>query len=79
MTKLTIITSVDKDKQAHVRAKPLPIIKGPEDAGLECGNCGTAITEGAGVEAMHALFTTDQELVFECTCGGLNLVPRPAA
>ncbi|WP_343343874.1 hypothetical protein WJT74_08940 [Sphingomicrobium sp. XHP0239] len=75
---LTTIDTVDKDKQAHVRAKPLPIIKGPHEGDVNCGGCGTTIAQGAGPQVIHALFQTEQELVFECTCGALNLVPREA-
>ena len=75
---LNTVDAVDQEKQAHVKASPLPIITGEQEGDVKCGKCGTGITKGAGPEFLHELFQTDQELVFECTCGGLNVVPRKA-
>ena len=76
-TTLQIISEVQLGSDAHIRANRLPIITGTHEGDLNCGKCGQALVRNSTAADVHQMIQTSQRLVLECTCGALNVIPRP--
>lgn len=74
---LETVDEVHQGADAHIRANRIPVMTGSDEGDLNCGGCGQALGQGVSLAEFHKRIQSDQRMILECTCGALNVVPKP--